>query len=278
MLRLITRVQIAYVGVFFAACVGVFVYQAQLRLAGAGAASSTAAGGRRGTTSARRRSRSGGSPAASRRLGPDRRPPTRCAPSLRAWPRLAQASSARSAGRPEHVGAALVVGEAGGDEQQVREPVEVLQRRRADAPRGSASATPARSARRQTVRARCSAAAAGEPPGSTNEVSAAIEPRSARRSRASSRVDLALQRCAAAAARPRSAPAASRGPRRGRRGRSGCGPGSDRASRRPWSRAAPGRSRRWSRRPRRRLRRADRPSRPARRRPAASSRASPVRV
>ena len=42
-------------------------------------------------------------------------------------------ASARRARPPEHVVRALVVGVARGDEQQVRQPVEVFQRRRADA-------------------------------------------------------------------------------------------------------------------------------------------------
>ena len=66
--------------------------------------------------------------------------------------------SAVLARHPQNVLAALVVGMAAGDEEEIGQAVDVFQAARADtafSPAASASSTMSRSARRQTVRARC---------------------------------------------------------------------------------------------------------------------------
>ena len=89
-------------------------------------------------------------------------------PALKAWGSTAPRRSA--ARHPLHV--AVGVGHPAEDEQQVRQPVEVLGRQRVRALRvDSISAQAARSARRATVRATCSSAAPGVPPGRMNESS-----------------------------------------------------------------------------------------------------------
>ena len=79
-------------------------------------------------------------------------------------------SSPVLARHPQHVGFAVVIGRASGDEKEVRQPVDVAEGLAADLLAGLATApTMIRSARRATVRARCSAAAAGLPPGKTKD-------------------------------------------------------------------------------------------------------------
>ena len=77
---------------------------------------------------------------------------------------LRPAASAVAAGLPERLVAAVRA--PAEDEQQVRQPVEVAHD---SGLQSSPQAIAARSARRQTVRQMCSAAADGVPPGSTNE-------------------------------------------------------------------------------------------------------------
>ena len=153
-----------------------------------------------------------------------------------------------------NVGVAVIVEAAGQDEQVVGEAVDVLDRLRIDLfGAGKARSSGAR-LRRTTVRARCSQAAAGWPPGQdeggqrrqigVHGVDLGLQP-----------VDLAggdAQRALRFAARP----GACRGRRPGRTGRSGCAP----AWRRPRRRYAggPARARRWPRRPCRRRRPAGR--------------------
>ena len=95
-----------------------------------------------------------------------------------------------------------------GDEQMIRQPVEIGQRVRIDALSLRASATAARSARRTTPRARWSAATAADPPGRMKLVSGASAAFIASIS-SSSRVDLRARRCAAHVV------ARNRSPRRG---------------------------------------------------------------
>ena len=76
-----------------------------------------------------------------------------------------------ASGLPQHV--SIWVGHPRQNEQQVRQPVEVLGGQRAHVSACASSAAQAdRSARRVTVRATCSSAESGEPPGRTKEFSA----------------------------------------------------------------------------------------------------------